>query len=175
VDRYHGKVTLGPTQQRADGGLAPTYPNDLLDCSASVNQFGNALEPLLGVSAPSRDASHRCLLRIPTASSKTVRSAWIRRVLRKRIHPLHRTPRACSNPGILHGADQCPVRVRRSLRVQLETRTARSCCHRCHRSRSSHPPRFITSSRGTARSAKPVVTDHYSLEYHWSAFLRCVI
>jgi hypothetical protein len=29
-------------------GLSADYPNDLLDCAASVNQYGNALEPLLG-------------------------------------------------------------------------------------------------------------------------------
>ena len=29
-------------------GLSADYPNDLLDCNASVNQFGIALEPLLG-------------------------------------------------------------------------------------------------------------------------------
>ena len=29
-------------------GLSADYPNDLLDCNASVNQFGKALEPLLG-------------------------------------------------------------------------------------------------------------------------------
>src|SRR6266576_2340010 len=29
-------------------GFTADYPNDLLDCAASVNQYGNALEPLLG-------------------------------------------------------------------------------------------------------------------------------
>src|SRR5438132_5627949 len=29
-------------------GLSADYPNDLLDCNASVNQYGEALEPLLG-------------------------------------------------------------------------------------------------------------------------------
>ncbi len=29
-------------------GVRADYPNDLLDCSASVNQYGDALEPLLG-------------------------------------------------------------------------------------------------------------------------------
>jgi uncharacterized protein DUF5916 len=29
-------------------GLSADYPNDLLDCAASVNQYGEALEPLLG-------------------------------------------------------------------------------------------------------------------------------
>ena len=29
-------------------GLSADYPNDLLDCNASVNHFGDALEPLLG-------------------------------------------------------------------------------------------------------------------------------
>jgi len=29
-------------------GLAADYPNDLLDCATSINQYGEALEPLLG-------------------------------------------------------------------------------------------------------------------------------
>ncbi len=29
-------------------GLSADYPNDLLDCAASVNQYGEALDPLLG-------------------------------------------------------------------------------------------------------------------------------
>jgi len=38
---------VGPGSKLA-WGLSADYPNDLLDCNASVNQFGIALEPLLG-------------------------------------------------------------------------------------------------------------------------------
>jgi hypothetical protein len=38
---------VGPGN-KAGWGFSADYPNDLLDCSASVNQYGEALEPLLG-------------------------------------------------------------------------------------------------------------------------------
>ncbi|HEY3132849.1 MAG TPA: carbohydrate binding family 9 domain-containing protein [Acidobacteriota bacterium] len=37
-----------PSGQRSGWGLAADFPNDLLDCSASINEFGDALTPALG-------------------------------------------------------------------------------------------------------------------------------
>jgi hypothetical protein len=37
-----------PSGQRSGWGFAADFPNDLLDCSSSVNEFGDALTPALG-------------------------------------------------------------------------------------------------------------------------------
>jgi hypothetical protein len=37
-----------PEEQRAGWGFTVDYPNDLLDCYTTINEFGDALEPALG-------------------------------------------------------------------------------------------------------------------------------
>src|SRR5438034_6502889 len=59
-------------------GFTADYPNDLLDCAASVNQYGNALEPLLGFLP--RPGTHRtdAFCAYQPRPSKTGPFRWIR-------------------------------------------------------------------------------------------------
>jgi hypothetical protein len=91
-------------------GLSADYPNDLLDCNASVNQYGDALEPLLGfLPRPGTRRTDAFCAYQPRPSQERSVPLDSPGVLRKRIRPLHRPARRARVLGILHGADQCPV------------------------------------------------------------------